>query len=215
MEKNCNMLAHPSQRVCISRVNSLIPRAGSNIWRSSAPVHGHHSLTRNNRWWNPLKVSQRRVQEHPYSLVIVANATRLFTSSAPLSKKKDKSGKRSNDIDKTDTSPSSDPFDLTQLHNGITDALARFKDDLSKLRSGGRLNPEVIENVRVHLVKGSKETVKLGELAQVVPKGGRSVAIIVGEEDVSLNHLQFCHPICCRFTELEFIILGFGSLALL
>lgn len=180
------MLAHPSQRVCISRVNGFIFRAGNNIWRSSAPVHGHPSLTRNNRWWNPPKVSQRHVQE---PLAIGANATRLFTSSAPLSKKKDKGGKRSNDIVTTDTSPPSDPFDLTQLHNGIADALARFKDDLSKLRSGGRLNPEVIENLRVHLVKGSKETVKLGELAQVVPKGGRSVAIIVGEEDVSLNHL--------------------------
>lgn len=32
--------------------------------------------------------------------------------------------------------------------------------------------------------KGSKETVKLGELAQVIPKGGRMLTILVGEEEV-------------------------------
>ncbi|KAH8701148.1 ribosome recycling factor-domain-containing protein [Talaromyces proteolyticus] len=120
------------------------------------------------------------------NLTISQQTQRHFTYSAPLSKKKDKN-KKGEDVEskgKNDDSPPSDPFDLTQLHNGISDAIARLKEDLHKLRSGGRFNPEVLENLRVSLSKNSNETIKLGELAQVVPKGGRSVAIIVGEEDL-------------------------------
>lgn len=118
---------------------------------------------------------------------------RQFTSSASLSKKKDKNKQQQKSDEAAEPSKAGagagdsaapDPFDLTQLHNGISDALARLKDDLQKLRSGGRLNPEVIENLRVSVDKNSNETVKLGELAQVVPKGGRAVAIIVGDEEV-------------------------------
>jgi hypothetical protein len=43
----------------------------------------------------------------------------------------------------------------------------------------------VLENVRVHLVKDSKASERLGDLAQVLPKGGRSVMVLVGEKDVS------------------------------
>ena len=34
-------------------------------------------------------------------------------------------------------------------------------------------------------MKDSKESHKLGELAQVLPKGGRMVMVLVGEKDVS------------------------------
>ncbi|KKK12638.1 putative Hsp70 chaperone (HscA) [Aspergillus rambellii] len=77
---------------------------------------------------------------------------------------------------------SQDPLDLTQLEHGIATAVSRLKEELSKLRVGGRLNHESIESLRVQLSKGSKETVKLGELAQVVPKGGRMVTVLVSEE---------------------------------
>jgi hypothetical protein len=116
-----------------------------------------------------------------------------FTTSASLSKKKDKN-KRNDDADSSPAAATTggaggaaDPFDFTQLQTGISDALTRLREDLQKLRSGGggRLNPEVIEQLRVNLVKGSNETVRLSEVAQVVPKGGRAVAIIVGEEDAS------------------------------
>ncbi|KAJ5779051.1 hypothetical protein N7457_006771 [Penicillium paradoxum] len=76
-----------------------------------------------------------------------------------------------------------DPFDLSQLHHGISTAVARLKDDLSKLRAGGRFNTAILESLRVHLSKDSRESVKLGDLAQVVPKGGRMVTILAAEED--------------------------------
>ncbi len=41
--------------------------------------------------------------------------------------------------------------------------------------------------MRVHLVKDSKGTERLGDLAQVLPKGGRSVMVLVGEKEVSFS----------------------------
>lgn len=79
--------------------------------------------------------------------------------------------------------PSEDPYDLSSLENGIVAAVARLKDELSKLRMGGRFNTESLEDLRVSLGKGGKEIVRLGELAQVVPKGGRTVTILASEEE--------------------------------
>ncbi|CZT46932.1 related to RRF1 Mitochondrial ribosome recycling factor [Rhynchosporium secalis] len=76
-----------------------------------------------------------------------------------------------------------DPFDFSSLETGIEKVLDKLKNDLSKLRTGGRFNPEVLESLRVHLVKDSKNSEKLGDLAQVLPKGGRSLMILVGEKD--------------------------------
>ena len=78
----------------------------------------------------------------------------------------------------------SDPLNFSHLELKIQQALAQLKDDLSKLKSGGRFNPDLLEGLRVHLVKGSKETLKLGDLAQVVPRGGRTIAVLVGEAEV-------------------------------
>ncbi|KAL9121012.1 MAG: hypothetical protein Q9187_002426, partial [Circinaria calcarea] len=76
-----------------------------------------------------------------------------------------------------------DPFDFTELEAGIQRALDQLKEDLSKLRAGGRFNPDFLEALRVHLVKGSKETVRLGDLAQAVPRGGRTIVVLVGEAE--------------------------------
>lgn len=114
---------------------------------------------------------------------------RAFSSSPPLHKKKDKAKKGDSEPESTKPSNgggiSEDPFDLSQLQNDIAGIVSHLKDDLSKLRAGGRLNTEAIEGLRVQLSKGNKNVVKLGELAQVVPKGGRMVTIFVAEEDVS------------------------------
>jgi Ribosome recycling factor. len=113
---------------------------------------------------------------------------REFANSPALYKKKDKTKKASgsaSEPEKSSSTPSEDPFDLSQLHNGISTAIARLKDDLSKLRAGGRFNTTVLESLRVQLSKDSKDSAKLGDLAQVVPKGGRMVTLLAAEEDVS------------------------------
>ncbi|KAL6239426.1 hypothetical protein BDW75DRAFT_227302 [Aspergillus navahoensis] len=108
----------------------------------------------------------------------------MATRSPALSKsKKRESVKQSDTGVKTHANVApEDPLDLTQLELGIATAVSRLKDELSKLRMGGRLSSETIESLRVQLSKAGKETVKLGELAQVVPKGGRMVAVLVSEE---------------------------------
>merc|ERR1712070_994402 len=75
-----------------------------------------------------------------------------------------------------------DPFDFSTLEADIAAITERLKYDLSKLRPGGRFNPEVLEALRVQPDKSSKETVKLNDVARVIPKG-RSVQILVGEKD--------------------------------
>lgn len=79
--------------------------------------------------------------------------------------------------------PTDEAFDFSTLESGILKALEKLTRDLSQLRSGGRFNPDVVENLKVQLGKaGSKETVRLKDLAQVVPKG-RLLNVIVGEKE--------------------------------
>ncbi|OXV09896.1 hypothetical protein Egran_02340 [Elaphomyces granulatus] len=137
-------------------------------------------------WWTTSRLSQLKFDSarKPASLERI----QFFCNTRSLGKK-DKSRGGPTDFDshvaKSDSAAIVDPLDLSFLHDGVADALKRLKDDLSKLRAGGRLNPDVIENLRVHL-KGDKESVRLGDLAQVIPKGGRTLTIMVGEEGVSI-----------------------------
>ena len=113
---------------------------------------------------------------------------RSFTISPALYKKKDKTKK--NPAPEQESSPSTvseDPFDLSHLHSGISTAVSRLKEDLSKLRAGGRFNTASLEGLKVQLSKDSHESIKLRDLAQVVPKGGRMVTILVAEEEVSFT----------------------------
>jgi ribosome recycling factor len=184
------MSLQASSRAYISTITRL----------SHTPKRLYHQIPQINRLQASSSITNHatsRIQCHtrtPQTQTSIQLQRHTFSSSASLSKKKDKnkrtddavesSSSKKNDSGNDATAP--DPFDFSQLHTGISDATARLKEDLQKLRSGGRFNPEVIEQLRVNLVKGSNETVRLGEVAQVVPKGGRSVVIIVGEEDASL-----------------------------
>lgn len=117
--------------------------------------------------------------------------SRNFAISPALYKKKDKTKKAepaessSNSSSGASSSATADPFDLSKLETGLATAAARLKDDLSKLRAGGRFNTASLEALKVQLGKESSSTFKLGDLAQVVPKGGRMVTLLASEEDVS------------------------------
>jgi ribosome recycling factor len=114
------------------------------------------------------------------------NTPRTFSQSSITCKK---GGKAARD-EKHSSAPENssaveDPYDFSTLEAGIQKTLTKLQDDLSKLRTGGRFNPELLESVRVQLTKDSKQSVRLGDLAQVVPKRGKSVVVLVGEADVS------------------------------
>lgn len=83
-----------------------------------------------------------------------------------------------------DLGPAQDPNDFSTLDSAISSAVETLESELLKLRTGGRFNPEALEDLRVRLVNG-KPTEKLRDLAQVLPKGGRNLMILVGEKEVS------------------------------
>ncbi|CAG8972975.1 hypothetical protein HYALB_00008335 [Hymenoscyphus albidus] len=112
----------------------------------------------------------------------LATQTRQFSHTPLLLKKKTRAD-REEAAASSPTSPADDPFDFAQLTAGIEKAQENLSTSLAKLRTGGRFNPETLESLRVHLVKESKKTERLSDLAQVLPKGGRTLSILVGEKD--------------------------------
>lgn len=89
-----------------------------------------------------------------------------------------------------------DPYDHSELEAGIASAVARLKDALTKTRDAGRVTPDMVESLQVELnvkhpdqskPKGKAEQphherVKLGDIASVVPKGGRMLQVFAAEE---------------------------------
>lgn len=84
-----------------------------------------------------------------------------------------------------------DPYDHTDLQANIDKAIARLQSALTKTRDAGRVSTEMLEALPVELnLKGTdtqgkpshKETIRLGDLASVVPRGGRAMQIFAAEE---------------------------------
>lgn len=143
----------------------------------------------------PLKFSQQRRQQR---------RQQPFSTTPLLCKKGGKGGKPSPPPSTTQHLPTSpaNPFDFTDLQTSIADALSRLRSDLAKLQRGVRIQPEAIERLPVQLkyagsaeggkAKGGRgggketetETVRVEDLATVVPKGGRMMVVMVGEESV-------------------------------
>ena len=114
------------------------------------------------------------------------NAPRNFSQTSIAYKKGGKAAREEKNSSAAEKSSAvEDPNDFSTLEAGIQKTLTRLQDELSKLRTGGRFNPELLEGVRVQLKKDNKQSIRLGDLAQVVPKGGKSIVVLVGEADVS------------------------------
>lgn len=181
-----------------------------------------HSLAHPLSYRSSSIISRKSALQTPFysSLLALPRATapgfRLqpFSTTSNLSKKKDKGNKpssRYSDSGSGNTAvdgagrdaDANDPFGFSQLENDIAVAVQRLKDDISKLRAGGRFNPEAIESLRVAVTKGdgkgTKETVKLGELAQVIPKAGRMLTILVGDQAVCIL-FPFSFPALSNFS---------------
>ncbi|KAF2136218.1 uncharacterized protein K452DRAFT_302950 [Aplosporella prunicola CBS 121167] len=118
------------------------------------------------------------------------HSARLFSTSRALAKK---SGKANLSHARSDSSPpvaeagsatpTDEAYDLSTLEAAILRAIEALTHELAELRAGGRFNPEHLEKLRVTLKGASgKDTVRLGELAQVIPKG-RVLGVVVGDED--------------------------------
>jgi ribosome recycling factor len=80
-------------------------------------------------------------------------------------------------------------------------AIEHLTHDLSQLRAGGRLNPEIVESLKVQLgtAREGKQTVRLGDIAQVVPKG-RLLNVMLAEQEVSDMFYPYSVPKIDKFT---------------
>lgn len=75
-----------------------------------------------------------------------------------------------------------DPFDLADLEHAFAKGTEHYLNELTKARSGGRFNPDVLGALRVRPDKKLPETFPLHELAAIVPKrGSRKVSVLVHE----------------------------------
>ena len=118
-------------------------------------------------------------------------ARRHFSQSPVVAKKKQQQEQKAPKTSNNTTSPASsdapkpnleDPFDLADLEHAFAKAAEHHLNELTKARSGGRFNPDVLGQLRVRPDKHSAETFPLHELAAVVPKrGSRKVSILVHE----------------------------------
>lgn len=112
--------------------------------------------------------------------------------------------KRTVEINSVNSAGRDDAHDFSGFQHEIDKATDYLKSELSKLRAGG-LDLAAIEALRVSLGtsgggkggapkkdgarsggKGQSDTVKLGDVAQVVPRG-RIVVILIGEKEVYLS----------------------------
>lgn len=110
----------------------------------------------------------------------IALQQRYFTSSGQL--RKQKKGKAS-EQPKNAPADEEDALSNDDMNKSIKESIDKLKERLSKLRPGGRFNPEVLEDLRVTIDKNEGVTERLRDLAQVVPRG-RTINIISGEKDV-------------------------------
>lgn len=127
------------------------------------------------------------------------NTARNFTQTSYLHKKSGRGAKEDSSSSGEKSSAVEDPHDFSNLEAKIQKTLAKLQDDLSKLRTGGRFNPELLESVKVQLKKDTKASFRLGDLAQVIPKGGKSIMVLVGEADV--RRLSYVYKTLCTLAD--------------
>lgn len=176
----------PDGEISIPRQNmpSMLDQMATVVFRKT--ITGPYSCSFRH---NLLNKASRCNPLHPLipprlSSPVTTTPRRHLSSTTPLLKK----GKEWTLGSKTEEFQlGTDPFDFSELDARIQESLDWLKAQLGRLRPGGRFNPETIELLRVVLKKkdGDLEAVRLRELAQVLPRGGLKVVVLVGEEEVS------------------------------
>ena len=177
----------PGRPAVLSGMHTLPIPYTSNSNTSQLTPHPRHAST--------------TLTTHPHPQQHTLSTRRPFSSTPLLLKKGGKAARdesKSQAASQKDAAPTDDPSDFSALEADIAAAVERLKDDLSKLRAGGRFNPELLENLRVQPDKSNTAKVRLSDVAQVVPKG-RTVQVLVGEKDVCFFYIFSLsgNTLCC------------------
>ncbi|EGR47308.1 uncharacterized protein TRIREDRAFT_22741 [Trichoderma reesei QM6a] len=103
------------------------------------------------------------------------------SSSSSSSPKADKSNNNNNNNDKSSSQQPNpeDPLDFSALLAAYATIDAHFKSQLQAVLHGGRFNPDVLGALPQH----AKTTFPLRELAQIVPRSGRIISLLVNERE--------------------------------
>ncbi|KAL9009638.1 MAG: hypothetical protein Q9173_005349, partial [Seirophora scorigena] len=128
-------------------------------------------------------VRPQQQQRHPF-----------ITTPPRLSKQGGKKASKNTvsvNADKTSSLDYADPGDFSALEANIETIVAGLRDNVKRIKPGG-VDVEAVGDIRVTLKKaggssdkggkGAKDVVKVGELAQVVPRG-RVLVLLVGEKE--------------------------------
>ncbi|KAI1342909.1 ribosome recycling factor [Xylariaceae sp. FL0016] len=76
-----------------------------------------------------------------------------------------------------------EPLAFADVRSRLAGHAEHFRTGLKQLRSGGRFTEDAIGHLRVQTDRKSPQTFPLRELAQVIPRGGRTISLLVHEED--------------------------------
>lgn len=165
---------------------SVISRNTRTIVTSCSPAHSNRGIAQT-----------RNPQTSP-------SYQHAFSTSHPHQKKAGKANKAHARSDSSPPvsnpgppTPTDEAFDLSTLESQILKAMEKLTHELALLRSGGRVDPKIIEDLKVQLGTAGKDghgkqSIKLGDLAQVVPRG-RVLNVICGEAEVCFENLWFPH----------------------
>jgi len=76
-----------------------------------------------------------------------------------------------------------EPLDFADVESRLRKHAEHFKAGFKKLHAGGRFDPDAIGAIRVTVDKKEGLVYPLHELAQVVPRGGRAVSLLVHDKE--------------------------------
>ncbi|KAI0882166.1 uncharacterized protein GGS22DRAFT_191337 [Annulohypoxylon maeteangense] len=76
-----------------------------------------------------------------------------------------------------------EPLDFADVESRVKSQKEHFEGVLKKLRSGGRFNPDIVGTLRIQPDRKDDTTYPLKEVAQVIPRGGRTISILAHEEE--------------------------------
>lgn len=159
----------------------------------------------------PFDISARS----PSHILLLPSSTSFFSTTSHHCKKGAPKAKKPVSTSNTEHIPDNkaqtkrdrdiDPYDFSDLEAKIKHQADWLRESLQKLRTGGRLSAETIEGLQVEIKHGlggeggqgkKVEKLRLGDLATVVPRGGRLMGVMVNEEIVRLlQFFHFCLPI--------------------
>ncbi|KAI0532756.1 ribosome recycling factor domain-containing protein [Xylaria digitata] len=76
-----------------------------------------------------------------------------------------------------------DPLNFADVESRLSKHAEHFRASLKTMQTGARFDPEVVGGMRVTVDKKTGQTYPLRELAQVVPRGGRAVSLLVHDAE--------------------------------